>query len=511
MDSAGYYGARKYLLLSQSHNSGRLFHSMQTKNSIARGPPAMLLTISTTRRPATDLGFLLHKHPERFQSFDMSFGCVHVFYPEVNEDRCAACLMLDVDPVEMARGRHRGDASALAQYVNDRPYVASSFMSTAISQVFGSALAGRCKDRPDLVEIPLPLEVNIEVLPVKGGEDFLRSMFEPLGYKVEAQQRVLDEQFPEWGDSPYFSVKLSAELTLSALLNHLYILIPVFDNQKHYFVGRDELDKLLAKGEGWLSSHPEKEAIARRYLRFQPSLVRQALARLIEDDNNEPAGSDPVVDRQQHAEEVLEKPLRLNDQRLGAVMAALRSSGARRVVDLGCGEGKLLRELLKDKRFDEILGMDVSVRALEIAAKRLKIDDLPGYQAERIKLIHGSLMYRDKRLAGFDAAAVVEVIEHLDPPRLSAFERVLFQYAKPKTVVLTTPNAEYNIMWETLPAGNFRHPDHRFEWTRQEFQSWATGIGERFGYSVRFAPVGPEDERLGPPTQMGVFDKINVA
>jgi len=129
----------------------------------------------------------------------------------------------------------------------------------------------------------------------------------------------------------------------------------------------------------------------------------------------------------------------------------------------------LLRELLKDKRFDEILGMDVSVRALEIAAKRLKIDDLPSFQADRIKLIHGSLMYRDKRLAEFDAAAVVEVIEHLDPPRLSAFERVLFQHAKPRTVVLTTPNAEYNIMWETLPAGNFRHPDHRFEWTRQEF------------------------------------------
>lgn len=207
------------------------------------------------------------------------------------------------------------------------------------------------------------------------------------------------------------------------------------------------------------------------------------------------------------AEEVLEKPLSLNDQRLGEVMAALRSSGAKRVLDLGCGEGKLLRELLKDKQFDEILGMDVSVRSLEIASKRLKIDDLPSFQAERIKLIHGSLMYRDKRLAGFDAAAVVEVIEHLDPPRLSAFERVLFQHAKPQTVVLTTPNAEYNVMWETLPAGSFRHTDHRFEWTRQEFYSWATGIGGQYGYSVRFVPVGPEDDKVGAPTQMGVFTR----
>ena len=464
----------------------------------------MLLTISTTHQPATDLGFLLHKHPDRFQSFELSFGASHVFYPEANEQRCTACLMLDVDPVEMARGRRRQQNSALAHYVNDRPYVASSFMSTAISQVLGSALAGRCKDRPDLVETPLPLEVMIEVLPVKGGENFLRSIFEPLGYEVETQLHVLDENFKEWGDSPYFSVKLSNTVTLTKLLNHLYVLIPVFDNQKHYFVGRDELNKLLTKGEGWLASHPEKEAIARRYLKFQPSLFRQALARLAEEEGAAEQSDDA---QQQQPEDALEQPLSLNDQRLGAVMAALRSAGAKRIVDLGCGEGKLLRELLKDKQFAEILGMDVSIRSLEIASRRLKIDDLPSFQAERIKLMHGSLMYRDKRLFGFDAAAVVEVIEHLDPPRLSAFERVLFQHAKPQTIVLTTPNAEYNEMWETLPAGKFRHSDHRFEWTRDEFQSWSTGIGDRFGYLVRFVPVGPEDDKLGPPTQMGVFTR----
>lgn len=461
----------------------------------------MLLTISTTHQPATDLGFLLHKHPDRFQSFELSFGHGHVFYPEAHQQRCTACLMLDVDPVEMARGRRRERNSPLARYVNDRPYVASSFMSTAISQILGSALSGRCQERPGLVKTPLPLEANIEVLPVKGGEGFLRRVFEPLGYEVDAKQQPLDENFPEWGDSPYFSVKLTHTVTLAELLNHLYVLIPVFDNEKHYFVGRDELDKLLAKGAGWLSSHPEKEAIARRYLKFQPSLFRQALARLVEEEADDGASDD----EQKQPEDALEQPLSLNDQRLGAVLAALRSSGCKRVVDLGCGEGKLLRELLKDKQFDEILGMDVSIRSLELASKRLKLDNLPSFQADRIKLIHGSLMYRDQRLAGFDAAAVVEVIEHLDPPRLSAFERVLFQYAKPKTVVVTTPNAEYNIMWETLPAGKFRHSDHRFEWTRDEFRSWADGMCARFGYEVRFIPVGPEDEKVGPPTQMAVF------
>jgi 3' terminal RNA ribose 2'-O-methyltransferase Hen1 len=175
------------------------------------------------------------------------------------------------------------------------------------------------------------------------------------------------------------------------------------------------------------------------------------------------------------------------------------------VIDLGCGEGRLLKALLEDKSFHEIVGMDVSHRALEIAAHRLRIESLPSKIKERIRLIQGSLIYRDKRLAGFDAATVVEVIEHLDEPRLSAFERVLFEFARPETVVLTTPNVEYNVRFEGLPAGKFRHRDHRFEWTRAEFQTWAEGVASRYGYTVRLLLVGEEDPMAGAATQMGVF------
>lgn len=268
------------------------------------------------------------------------------------------------------------------------------------------------------------------------------------------------------------------------------------------------MEKLLAKGEGWLAGHPEKEEITRRYLKFQPSLFRQALSRLVQEE--EPDEVEDDEQPKEMAEEVLEKPISLNEQRLGAVVASLRASGAKRVLDLGCGEGKLVRELLKDKQFEEIVGLDVSIRTLEIAQRRLKVDRLPTVQANRLKLIHGSLMYRDKRLEGFDAAAVVEVVEHLDPPRLRAFERVLFEFARPRTVVLTTPNREYNVTWETLPAGQLRHPDHRFEWTRQEFQTWANRIAERFDYQVRFLPVGPEHPEFGPPTQMAMFQQNDV-
>jgi 3' terminal RNA ribose 2'-O-methyltransferase Hen1 len=460
----------------------------------------VLLTITTTHHPA-DLGYLLHKHPDRFQTFDLSFGRAHVFYPVVGEDRVTAALMIDVDPVSMVRGKTPDQGFLLGQYVNDRPYVASSFLSVAIAQMFGSAMAGRCKDRPELVATKLPLTAGIDVLPVRGGADLIRRMFEPLGYVVEATRHPLDERFPEWGESPYYSVTVAGTVTLAELLTHLYVLIPVFDDTKHYYVGDDELEKLLDKGAGWLAAHPEREQISRRYLRHRPGLYREAISRLMAEEA-------PEEEEQPAApEESLERTVSLNEQRHGSVLAALRASGAKSVLDLGCGEGKLLKELAADRRFERVVGVDVSVRSLEIAARRLRVERMTDRQAERVQLLHGSLMYRDERLVEFDAAAVVEVIEHLDPPRLAAFERVLFEFARPKTVVLTTPNREYNAMWETLPAGRFRHPDHRFEWTRAEFEAWAGRVAERFGYAVRFVPVGPADERVGSPTQMAVFER----
>jgi 3' terminal RNA ribose 2'-O-methyltransferase Hen1 len=465
----------------------------------------MLLSISTTHRPATDLGYLLHKNPARCQSFSLSFGRAHLFYPEASDDRCTAALLLDVDPVGMVRGKGGVSHGMLAQYVNDRPYVASSLMSVAIAQVLGPALDGRSKERPDLAATPIPLVAQLEVLPCRGGETFLHDIFGPLGYSIHAVQYPLDESFADWGASPYYSVTLSKTTTLSELLTHLYVLIPVFDNFKHYFVGQDEMDKLMRHGEGWLASHPKREAIAHRYLKHAPSLARQALARLAEQDDQ--PDETLIEARAEGKEETLEKSISLHEQRLMAAVEVLKASGAKRVLDLGCGEGKLLRELLKEKQFEEIVGMDVALRALEIAKERLRLDDLPPMQKERIRLLHGSLMYRDKRLAGFEAAAVIEVIEHLDPPRLAAFERVVFECARPATIVLTTPNREYNVLWPALAAGAFRHEDHRFEWTRTEFQTWADGVAGRFGYTVMFKSVGPEQAELGSPSQMGVFHR----
>ncbi|MGH3941314.1 MAG: methyltransferase [Pseudonocardiaceae bacterium] len=261
----------------------------------------MLLTITSRAEPATDLGFLLHKHPGRVQSFEVSSGLAHVFYPEATSHRCTAALLLEVDPIELVRSKRFGgnDVFALAQYVNDRPYAASSMLAVAMAKV------------------------------------------------------------------------------------------------------------------------------------------------------------------------------------------------------------------LQDATFTEILGVDVSHRALQIATRRLRLERRSDRQRERVTLLQSSLTYRDDRLGGFDAAVLMEVIEHVDPPRLAALERTVFGHARPGTVIVTTPNVEHNVRYAHLPAGRMRHRDHRFEWTRSEFRHWAKPVAARYGYRVRYLPVGADDPEVGPPTQLAVFTRTD--
>lgn len=461
----------------------------------------MLFSITTTHQPATDLGYLLHKHPQKLQTFKLSFGKAHVFYPEATAEKCTATLLLDIDPLKLSRGgKSRNFSFALQPYVNDRPYVASSFLSVAIAQVYGSALNGRCQDQPQLVNQPLPLEAHLSAVSISGDGALVQRLFVPLGYEIEATHLELDPQFPEWGQGQLYALTLKNQVSLQALLNHLYVLVPVLDGDKHYWVGEDEIDKLLKRGESWLDTHPARQEIVSRALKHRRQLTQQAMTQLLEDSEDESEAGDS-------SEEKTETTLGLHQMRLQAVAETIKASGAQSVLDLGCGEGKLLRLLLQDQQFSQILGMDVSYRSLQNAQERLRLEEMPARQRERIQLKHGSLMYRDEQLAGYDAAAIVEVIEHLDADRLKAFEKVLFQYARPKTIVITTPNSEYNVMWPELPAGQFRHTDHRFEWSRAEFQDWATNIANESGYRVRFANLGPEVADVGSPSQMGVFER----
>jgi 3' terminal RNA ribose 2'-O-methyltransferase Hen1 len=449
----------------------------------------VLLTVTTTHRPATDLGYLLVKHPDRVHRFDVPTGTAYVLYPEATDERCTAALLLDVDPQRL-RAQH--DAFALGQFVNDRPYAASSLLASALAKVFRSALRGASKDRPELVATPLPLTIRVPVL--RGTTELATRLFEPLGWSVTATPIPLEPVLG--GDSHYVDLELSGELTLAAALNHLYVLLPVLDDAKHYWVAPDEIDKLLRSGAGWLAAHPEKVLIARRYLVHKRALTTTALQMLEGEEAEEPPAEEdaelPVLRKQS-----------LADQRRDAVLAALAEVGASRVLDLGCGGGALLTALLKDRRYTEVVGTDVSARALEIAARRLRLDRMPERQRDRLKLWQSALTYRDDRLRGYDAAVLMEVIEHVDPPRLPALEASVFGHARPGTVVVTTPNAEYNVNYPGLTG--LRHSDHRFEWSRAEFAAWAHGVAGNYGYSVTVRGVGDVDETTGSPTQLALF------
>ncbi|MFE3190507.1 3' terminal RNA ribose 2'-O-methyltransferase Hen1 [Nocardia sp. NPDC059240] len=509
----------------------------------------MLLTISCTRPddaawPASDLGFLLHKNPARIQTFEQSYGVAHVLYPEASEQRCTAALLLEIDPVRLVRGKSKGTPEfSLGQYVNDRPYAASSLLSVAISTVFGTALHGRCAQRPELAETPLPLRIELPAVPCKGGAEYADRVFAPLGWNVVATPLPLDPAFPEWGDSHYLRLELTGTQRLSDALSHLYVLLPVLDGSKHYFLDSAEIDKLLRFGEGWLVGHPEREWITRRYLTRRYTLVRTALARLAELDDAEPEELDAVeveLDDDGDAKEAgvateaaaaesdsvgspnkagtaegavadgsaaesTEQGPSLAVLRRQAVHRALLEVEAGRVLDLGCGQGALLRELVADRAFTEIVGIDVSMRELHIAARRMR--RLPEWQSRRVTVRQGALTYTDASLRGYDAAVLMEVIEHVDAPRLAALEHSVFGSAAPGAVLVTTPNSEYNVRYETLHAGTFRHTDHRFEWSRAEFADWARRVGATYGYAVRFVPIGPEDAEVGASTQMAVFTK----
>jgi len=511
----------------------------------------VLLTLSTSMPDATDLGFLLHKHPGRAQSFDVAVGTAHVVWPEATSERSTVALLLEVDPIALVRGgggRGRGGGGdtgfSLSEYVNDRPYAASSMMSVALGKVFGTAMSGRCDARPELAAAAVPLEVHVPALACRGvadrsgpgqagadqpGADLVRRLFAPLGWSVTTTAIALDEQLPSWGDSPYVDLRLSATMPVSRALQQLYVLIPVLDDSKHYWVSTDEVDKLLRAGGTWLAGHPEREVITSRYLGHHRSLVRDATSRLAELDDvpgdagtDDPGTDDAVTDGPVTGGAVADgavtgggaaagvegsapRPTSMAQLRAAAVLAALREQGARTVVDLGCGEGALLRALLADPAFTEVVGADVSHRALETAARRLDLDRLSDTQRGRLQLIQSSATYRDDRLAGHDAVVLMEVVEHVDPPRLPALVRSVFHHARPTSVLVTTPNADHNVRYPSLPAGAMRHRDHRFEWTRQEFADWSSVVATAHGYTVRHLPVGDDDPDVGAPTQLAVF------
>lgn len=454
----------------------------------------MILSITTTHTPATDLGFLLHKHPDKLQSIALALGQAHIFYPIAEESECTICLALDINPLDLVRNKKGSRAFFLQQhYVNDRTYTANSFLSTAIVKAFGSAINGTCQTMPELVETPIPLKATISSLKIDTDFSYLEKLFTPLGYTISYEILPLDDQFPSWGESKYVNLTIENTIKLKDLLSQIYLFILVLDNERHYWVGQSEVEVLVRRGGDWLEKHPLKEWITRRYLRNVKTYMNEALLKLAGEEISKTETF------------LTEKKISLHQKRLNRAAELLKESGAQSVLDMGCGEGKLLKLLLKESQFTKIAGMDVAFGELQKAKENLYLNEASPALRERISLFQGSVTYKDERTKGFDAVALVEVIEHLDLERLSAMEKVVFGYTNPATVVLSTPNSEYNVLFETLEAENFRHDDHRFEWTRKEFSDWCAKVCETYHYNVVIYAVGDEMKNVGAPSQMAVF------
>ena len=464
----------------------------------------MLITVTTRRTgpgdpPATDLGFVLHKHPEHVRSVATTGGQATVFWPEASEDRATMALLVDIDPVGLVR---RGGGPATGG-LRERPaLVASSFLAVAVGRLFRTAMNDDCPGRPELVAHRWPVEVRLPAVPIGGDRRIIDQLFEPLGYRSTIVVPPLDHRYPDWGSATVADVTLEGTVTMGELLRHLYVLLPVLDDDKHYWIDDAEVSKLLRQGEGWLTDHPERTLIARRYLGNHRDLAAKALALLGEPGPDAILGENGAA--ADAAEATIEKPLSLHDQRMAAVVGAVVDANPATVVDLGCGEGNVLARLAELRSIERLVGVDPTLGALRRAERRLQLDRRPARQRPAIELFHSSLAYRDPRLDGFDLALLVEVIEHIDPSRLEAVEPILFRHLRPRTVVVTTPNRDYNPLFG-LADGNLRHRDHRFEWSRREFARWCRGIGDRYGYQHRLDTIGPVDPAHGAPTQLAVL------
>lgn len=489
---------------------------------------ALILTITYEGQNTQDLGYLLYKNPYRAQSFDLPTGKAHVVYPEISDERTTAALILDLDPLILSKGKPGTGEAGLFDYVNDRPYVSSSFMSGAIKKVFATAMTGRCVQRQELADARIDLTVKLFMLPVRGEKDMINRFFAPLGYTVSFETFPIDEDFPEWGESPYVNLCLKGRVRLADLLNQIYILIPVFDLQRHYYAGEDEIENVIRHGNNWLSTHPERDYILKRYFNKSRNYAKEAISRLdsiysdsekpfieeiglkssaedIEKSTENTNGETTPSEIRQYSGEPLDKI------RIQTVCNTVISCEAKTVIDIGCGEGKLLALLAKEPQIQKIAGVDVSVSALKKARLRLENLLFSDSQRQKVTLFQGSLMYRDKRYKGYDALCLVEVLEHIDPKKLPVLEKNIFGYTSPNIAVITTPNRAYNVNYDYL-TGAFRHKDHRFEWDEKEYRAWCEKICEEYGYGFELSGIGRDIEIVNAaslcPTMMAVFRKI---
>ncbi|WP_310831561.1 3' terminal RNA ribose 2'-O-methyltransferase Hen1 [Paenibacillus pedocola] len=474
----------------------------------------MHLIIRATGTGAGMLSHLLAKNPNNLYDRTEKEARVRIVFTVSSEEETEAVIYVTPDPIELVKG----DSSAhndITQYINDREFVTSSLFCSYIRPALGTALNGKPKEAyMPWVGKPLKLELTFGPVASNLPDRTLEELFTALGYEVQLERGDAEYSFALKTRSSARYIKLAGEQTLQTALQQLFVLIPALDDYKHYYISDDEVDKIRRYGAGWLEEHPQRSLILKRTLRFAGAIKqyeamaakeKRSTAENSVDSEDVPAAV--TVSGESAVTEMQEEPkIRLNDLRYAAIAAAVEELYAKAtIVDFGSGEGKLSAKLSSVPGVREIKAVEPSAASQLRAMDRFaKLADKPGIIVP--DPVTGSLFYFDESLRGKDVMILCEVIEHIDEYRLArVMENIFAEYA-PKTLIVTTPNKDYNAVYE-MEQEELRHGDHRFEWGRKAFSVWCARWTETFDYTAELTGIGEGSVEFGYPTQMAIFTK----
>ncbi|MEK4148209.1 3' terminal RNA ribose 2'-O-methyltransferase Hen1 [Robertmurraya sp. FSL W8-0741] len=448
----------------------------------------MQLTIRASGQDVQVLSYLLAKNPNHLYERQVNNHFVRMFFSKFSKEEVEVTFFVTPDPIELSR--NNSERYEITSYINDREFVVSSIFCTFLRSALATALNGKPHEEYEhWVNHRFNLQFSFGPLSSQLSDNDIIELFAPMGYKTTISAGEIDYHMNFKTKSSARYITVEGLTTLQMGLRQLFVLIPVLDNYKHYYIDDKEIEKLERYGEGWLDAHPQREFILRQALRFKDlySLVEKQT----EKGSNNQDNNDEI------------RTMRLNDLRYEKIIDSIRQIPFKdSIVDFGSGEGKLSVQLGFIEGVKEILAVEpsesASIKALKRYEKMARKENF--LMPEQII---GSLFYFDERLKNKDIVILCEVIEHIDKHRLPKIMKTILNDYKPKVVMITTPNQEYNKVYKMNEE--YRHPDHRFEWTRDEFREWCEIQNGKNDYELTFDGIGEEHELYGTPTQMCLF------
>ncbi|MNM55135.1 RNA repair, ligase-Pnkp-associating, region of Hen1 [compost metagenome] len=434
------------------------------------------------------ISYFLGKNPINPYIKETKYGTIEVKFIEYKSNFVDVYIVFRSKGLEMVK---ESEFKGLEHYINDREFSISTIFLSNVKNSIGHVLSY------DYDEIDTNFDFSLTLGPIstKLPNEAILELFEPLGYDTEIKEIQLDYDF-KIESSGVYEITLNKTCNIVSLFRHIYVLIPVIDNYKHHFISKDEVDKLLRLGDGWLATHPKNEFISKRYVGYRESLFKTVITSL----ENEKEVEESKIEEQK------EEKVGLGKLRYLEFAKQVENLGVTEVVDMGAGEGRLIELLAKNKNLNQLIACEPTLTGRQRMYARIDKLDRKKLLSIKPQVIQSSLFYKDYRLVNKECIVLCEVIEHINADRIDNVMDIILNYNKPKHFIISTPNFEYNVLYETMKT-KFRHGDHRFEMTRKEFKEFIDKHAERCGYDVEYVGIGESHEQYGYATQMAVMKR----